>query len=42
MEIKSYEKKWKNVINIILYLDHLENLGFPDNLISLYMVAFKL
>jgi hypothetical protein len=34
MEIKSYENNWKNVINIVLYLDHLENLGFPRRLIS--------
>jgi hypothetical protein len=34
MEIKSYENNWKNVINTVLYLDHLENLGFPKNLIS--------
>ncbi len=34
MEIKSYENNWKNVINIVLYLDHLENLDFPRSLIS--------
>jgi hypothetical protein len=42
MEIKSYEKNWKNVINIVLYLDHVENLGFSKSLISLYMGVFKL
>jgi hypothetical protein len=34
MEIKSYENNWKNVINIVLNLDHLENLSFPRSLIS--------
>jgi hypothetical protein len=34
MEIKSYENNWKNVINIVLYLDHFENLDFPRSLIS--------
>jgi hypothetical protein len=42
MEIKSYETNWKNVLNIILYLDHVENLTFLGSLISLYMGVFKL
>jgi hypothetical protein len=42
MEIKSYEIFWENVINIVLYLDHVENLSFAKSLISLYMGVFKL
>jgi hypothetical protein len=42
MEIKSYEKIWKNVITIILNLDYVENLDYLRNLISLYMGVFQL
>jgi hypothetical protein len=39
----NHTKKFgKNVINIVLYLDHVENFGYLKSLISFYIRVFKL